>query len=398
MKVPRKTLILDLMLMVAALVLVACGTPESRSGADDGSQIEQEHAVRTVDVSQALLMLDFLERVSQRNHEPEHLEAVMESEGTELIVAQMNLARRTSKDQYRQLLVGLANGQLPELEPVDSSERARNGVRGLTGNVWPILNWGLDRTDVLRQRVEHLDRLDFYEQAVGKAMSFLPEHEAISPRVFAVIGGRAGGAELSEERIYIDVLVFSFRDRREQGYPTDTELINTIAHEMHHVGYGRFLSRVAQNASLDDQGRLILRFVSELLMEGSATYLISEDRNIDRMRAKRSYSDILEDESGLLAATEDIISSILNGELDSPEEYEDVTAELLGNWFHSTGSYMLSVIDEAVGLEMIRQVLAEPTRLLFEYNQAAHSMSSDSPVYHFDDMVAERVLRIGHSY
>jgi len=384
--------------MEAALVLVACGTPESRSGVDDGSQAEQEHTVRTVDVSQALLMLDFLEGISQRNHEPKHLEAVMESEGTELIVAQMNLARRTSKDQYRQLLVGLVNGQLPELKPVDSSERARNGVRGLTGNVWPILNWGMDRIDVLRQRVEHLGRLDFYEQAFGKAMSFLPEHEAISPRVFAVIGGRAGGAKLSEERIYIDVLVFSFRDRREQGFPSDTELINTIAHEMHHMEYDRFLSRIAPNASLDGRESLIFRFVSELLTEGSATYLISEDRNIDGMRAKRGYSGFLEDENGLLAATEDIIRSIHNGEVDSEEEYEEITAELLGNWFHSTGSYMLSVIDEAVGLEIIRQVLAEPTRLLFEYNQAAHSMSSDSPVYRFDDMVAERVLRIGDSY
>ncbi len=291
--------------------------------------------------------------------------------------------------------MGLANGQLPKLEPVDSSERAKNGIRGLTGNVWPILNWDLDRIDLLRRRVEHLDSLDFYEQALTKATSFLPEPVATSPRVFAVIGGRAGGAKLSEERIYIDVLVFSFRDRREQGSPSDTELINTIAHEMHHLGYERFLRRTAENASLSSRESLIFRFVSGLLTEGSATYLISEDRNIEGMRAKRGYSGYLEDETGLLAATEDIIRSILNGEVDSKEEYEEAAAALLGNWFHSAGSYMLTVIDDAGGLEAIRQVLADPKRLLFEYNRVAHCASLDSPFYCFDDLVAERVLRIG---
>lgn len=92
MKFPRLAPALHFTILEAALVLVACDTPQLRSGADEGTRAEHEPAMRDVDVSQALLMLDFLEGVSQGNHKPQHLEAVLESEGTELIIAQMNLA------------------------------------------------------------------------------------------------------------------------------------------------------------------------------------------------------------------------------------------------------------------------------------------------------------------
>ena len=101
-------------------------------------------------------MLDLLQSISEGRHEPDRLDAVMSSEGTELIVGQMNLARRVSMVQYRTLLTGLMEAKKPEIEPVDSTSRSRNGVVGLLENAWPLLNWGLDHTEVMRQRVHHL--------------------------------------------------------------------------------------------------------------------------------------------------------------------------------------------------------------------------------------------------
>jgi hypothetical protein len=339
-------------------------------------------------------MLDLLESISEGRHEPERLDAVMRSEGTELIVGQMNLARRVSMAQYRTMLTGLMEASKPEIEPVDSTARSRNGVVGLLDNAWPLLNWGLGRTEVLRQRVDHLQRLGFYETAHAIALRFLPDSLEARPRVFAVIGGRAGAASVAPDRLYLDVLVYSHRDQETTGFPSDAELIRTIGHEMHHMGYGRYLNRKMDSLDLGQSEGLLFGFVSGLLSEGAATYLISHDRNLDELRERRSTRVYLKHHQDLISSSESILRAILDGEIRTRAEYDEATADLLGMWSHSAGSLMLGVIDEASGLDRVMEVVAEPGRLLDEYNRAARSLGPERELRLFDDHLAGTLIRL----
>jgi len=307
----------------------------------------------------------------------------------------MNLARRVSLDQYEQLIVGLIDGVRPDIQPVDSTLRARRGADALVEDVWPRLVWGLDHLDVLRERVDHLRDLDVYDRAQTIAAQFLPEPMEASPRLFAVIGGRAGGAKIGVDRLYVDVLAYSYRDRRQETFPTDVELTQTIAHEMHHMGYDQYLSQRESALRLSESEGLIFGFVSGLLSEGSATYLISEGRDLVRMRQERSYGTYLARDEELLSRSEDILRAILEGDLRTREAYQAATADLLGNWSHATGSLMLSVIDESSGLERVMEVVADPRRLLDEYNRAAKTLGPEEAVHTFDHGIAEILLRMG---
>jgi hypothetical protein len=280
-------------------------------------------------------------------------------------------------------------GRKPEIEPVDSTARSRNGVAGLLDNAWPLLNWGLGHTAILRERVDHLHGLDFYERAHAIASRYLPEPIDAPPRVFAVIGGRAGAAKIAPNRVYLDVLVFSYRDRETTGFPGDAELIRTIGHEIHHMGYRGYLDRRVDSLDLGESEGLLFGFLSELLSEGAATYLISHDRNLEGMYERRSTRDYLEHHQDLVSTSESILRAVLDGKIRTSLEYQEAIADLLGMWFHSAGSLMLGVIDQASGLERVMEVLAEPDRLLAEYNRAARLLGPESELRAFDDQLAE---------
>lgn len=350
---------------------------------------------RSLDASQAYLMLDLLGMISEGGNDPEILAELLNSEGTALVVGQMNLARRVSLDQYNQLIVGLVHGVRPDIQPVDSTRRARRGVDALVEDVWPRLIWGLDHVDILRERVDYLQDLDVYDRARTIATRFLPEPLQASPSMFAVMGGRAGGAKIGADRLYLDVLAYSYRDRRQGTFPADAELTRTMAHEMHHIGYDQYLSRQAHALRMNESEELIFGFISGLLSEGSATYLISEDRDLDRMRQKRTYAEYLARDGELMSRSEEVLRGILEGELRTRADYEAATADMLGNWTHATGSLMLSVIDEGSGLERVMEVVADPRRLLDEYNRAATTLGPKAGVHIFDRGLAETVLHIG---
>lgn len=55
---------------------------------------------------------------------------------------------------------------------------------------------------------------------------------------------------------------------------------------------------------------------------------------------------------------------------------------------------MLCVIDEANGLERVMEVVAEPGRLLDEYNRAARILGPESELRLFDDHLAGTLTRL----
>lgn len=350
-----------------------------------------------VDLSQPLLFLDLFRAISKGGSVQGAIDGVMAAPGTGLIVEQMNLARRVTRDQYRRLLKGLATGSPPPLAPADSSRRARRGVEGLRRDVWPALEWGLAHRGELEARVRHVAELDLLGSADEMANRFLPRPLSRVPQVYVVMGGRAGGASLGDGRIYLDVLVFSYLERRTGGFPSDQELVGTIAHEMHHMGYLPYLDSLSAQLGLSDGPALQFRFLSGLLGEGTATYLISEGRSLEGMKSNRLYAELLADPDALLSEMEGILEAIQTGGISTTAQYEEATADLLGSWFHSAGSLLLGAIDQAHGLAAVEEVIRDPRGLLLAYNRATRALGDAAPGRPVDSRVSRGLQAMGRA-
>jgi len=362
-----------------------------------GSMIFQYKSENQIDISQAELMLTYLDNDFGEQPDSLFLDKIMKAKGTELIIRQMNLARKVSHAQYRTLLAGFSVNRLPSIQPVDSTERAQRGIDGLVNNVWPLLQWGKQNTTLLKQKLNEFKKLDVYDNAQKIASNFLPRSVNITPSLYIVMGGRAGFAALHDNDIYFDLLVMTF-SRIRKGVPqiSQDEITEFFAHEMHHLGLSRILAEKQNTLNMNTQEELIFRVLSSLVSEGSATYLINGHRDINSIRDNPSYSEYFKDINNLLMTYESILNSIDNNEIKTNIDFEEATASLLGHSYHSAGSHMLSIIDQASGLESIMSILDDPRQLLSIYNNSVQKLNQvTNPVYLFDDDLAGNVAVIG---
>ena len=347
------------------------------------------------DFTQADEMLELLEAVPSASAAAQ-VDAVLNARGTDLIVAQQNISRKVTKAQYATLLRQLAAGQSPALEPADGSERARRGLEGLLKNVWPSLQWGAAHTGLLSERIGELKKSDPVGQARQMASRFLPEPVTLSPRVFVVLGGRAGAAALDGGDIYFDVLATSYSAATGQlaKYPSPEEQIEFLAHELHHQGLGEILGRTRGRLHLTPAESRAFDFLTSLVTEGSASYLINGHRSLDAMRKDPQFAENLGRGNALLSACQDILRAVLEKELGG-EAYDTAVAPMLGSGWHSAGAILLAAIDRHRGLEGVFEVLRDPRRLPAFYN-AAVSGTGANP-WRFDPPLARTISLMGQA-
>jgi len=368
--------------LLLAMALAANATEPGARAEADSSQPEQ--------------MLAFLERAAGGVVDEALVDRLLVAPGTELLLAQMNLVRRVSAEQYRALLLGIDRSEPPDLAPVDESERARNGVAGLRENVWPTLRWGLEHTALLRERLAQVRALEVYAAARRRAAAALPDEVEIAPEVYVVMGGRAGAAALAGSRIYVDILMLSYVDSLgRRPWSPESDVLANVAHEMHHVGYGEIVARQLATLSLSNQEALAYRVLVTLLSEGSATYLVSDRRDVATMLADPSLAGIAERGDALLAECEGVLRRLLAGEIASADELDRSSTFLLGSGAHIAGSLLLSRIDRAAGLEAVFGALREPRELATIYNRAVGSSTDFAGAHRFAPELASSLAAMG---
>ena len=339
-------------------------------------------------------MLDLLERASKGAVDDAAVAAVLAEPGTGLIIGQMNLMRRVTENQYATILRSIRSDEAPEIAPADDSERAQRGVAGLTQNVWPNLRWGLANTALLAERIEEIKTIDVYDTARDRAMALLPEPVEVSAEVFVVMGGRAGAAALAGDKVYVDILMLSHLDAMgRRPYDAEKDLVDFFAHEMHHVGYREILESHRESLDLDAGEDLTYSLLSSVVSEGSATYLVSGHRDLEgTLSDSGAMLKLSEQGDELLGDCERVLLATQSGEITDREAYDAATGFLLGAGAHVAGTLMLSRIDDHGGLEAVMGVLADPRKLLVEYNAAAAEGD-----YVFDAELADAVAGIGVS-
>lgn len=118
--------------------------------------------------------------------------------GTELVIAQQNLACRVTKEQHREVLLAMAEHRDPRLTVPEGDVRAVKGVQGLLKDVLPSLRWGCEHPDLLDAHLAGAARLNVGSQAQKLALDNLPEPVALDVPLYFVMGGRAGAAAAAD--------------------------------------------------------------------------------------------------------------------------------------------------------------------------------------------------------
>lgn len=344
-----------------------------------------------LNAKQAYLALDFLEKINAGEKPYALVDQLVNSAGTKLIISQLNLARKVSSAQYRQLLTGFIDDKIPDIQPLDESERARRGVEGLVKNIWPVLKWGLKNTGLLRERVGQLASMDVYSRAHKTAEKYLPEKVDFKPELFIVIGGRAGAAALKGEKIYFDVLMMSFAGaRRNEPYLSTGEIVEFFAHEMHHIGLKSILDKNFSGKNLTGNEKRIFSFLSFFVSEGSATFFIDGHHSVNEMRESKRFGGTMQKLDDIFSLSADILTSLINGNIRSDDEFDKAASGMLGNNFHAAGAVMLSAIEKRAGFGTVMKVLSNPLLLPAEYNKSVPEQPRDKQ-FRFDPKTASAV-------
>ena len=270
---------------------------------------EEHHNL--VDFSQAELMLRFLRSGAGVNTTEVKIDSILAAHGTQLIIQQQNISRRVTQAQYRELLSNLGSEEWPDIVVADDSERSRRGIIGLRNDVWPSLRWGVLHTELLQRRILALREIDISKAAMGMANEFLPKSVPLHTQLSVVMGGRAGAAALEGDDIYFDVLIFSYRDAKQFiHYPSTEQVIEFFAHEMHHVGMHQLIDKTQSSLDLNISERQAFRFLTFLVMEGSASYLINGHRNIEMMASDPEFAAHMVAPDRLIDASGNVLKAI----------------------------------------------------------------------------------------
>jgi hypothetical protein len=351
-------------------------------------------AQRTPDFSQAAAMVDLLRSCAAGTAAQARIDQLLALPGTGLVVAQQNISRRVTMQQYREVLQAACAGKIADVRPAEPGARAEKGVAGLTQDVAPSLVWGRDHVPLLESRIAELRRNQSIGDAIPLARKYLPAQSTpveLNPKLFIVMGGRAGASAI-DNQLYYDALIMEWRASRGEVTPMSPEqVIEFFAHETHHLGYGQILDRKRDSLTMTPAEGQAWGFLKALMMEGSATFLINGHEKLADLQKQPDVAAYLARAPVLLPAMQTTLRRALSGPL-TDEDYAEAETPFLNMGYHATGAVLLAAIEKKRGLAGVMQVMADPWRLLVAYNDCA----TDSTVkFKFDASLAERVVHLG---
>jgi Putative zinc dependent peptidase (DUF5700) len=349
-------------------------------------------AANVVDATQAQAMVQLLESCHAGAVSPHAIDQLMDLPGTRLIIGQQNISRRITSAQYRSVLVSACGGEIAKLQPSESGARADKGVQGLTEDVAPSLLWGRDHVELLKQRLATARKNKYLGEVVPLALKNLPEKIDLSPKLYLVMGGRAGAAA-SDNGIYVDLLADAWRSRANNASMTPHEMVEFFAHETHHLGYGRILDREREQLALTPGETQAWNLLAAVMMEGSATLLINGHSSWTDLQKQPHIQADLARLPQLLPEAASILQMALAGKM-SDQEYQAKVSDFFGEGYHATGAKLLDVIEEARGRSAVLQVMKDPRSLLAVYNECAAHINEQ---FRFSPELAGEVKRMGES-
>jgi Putative zinc dependent peptidase (DUF5700) len=341
------------------------------------------------DFRQAEAMLDLLRSCHENQSTAADMNYVLSLPGTALVIGQQNISRRVTLEQYREVLRAACAGKVADVRPAEPGARAQKGVQGLTQDVAPSLIWGRDHISDLESSLQELRGNRSIGNAIPLARKYLPQQIALAPKLYVVLGGRAGAAAI-DDQLYFDPLITAWRvslGRSESLTPE--QVVEFFAHETHHLGYGRILENKRKSWNLSPSETQAWDFLVATIMEGSATLLINGHEKITDLESQPDIRPYLDQVPDSLPAMQQVLSACLKSPMSS-EDYARATTPFLDMGYHATGSFLLAAIEKKRGLGGLLKVMADPRRLLASYNECRDSQS-----FRFDPALANHLAHLG---
>ncbi len=230
------------------------------------------------------------------------------------------------------------------------------------------------RTADLRRTLSDWERADV-TGAAAKAFAYLPPEARIHAAVFPVIKPQTNSFVFD---LQTDAAIFLYLD------PSDTkeQFENTVAHELHHVGYASVSPRFDSSvAGLSPDARAAAEWVGAF-GEGFAMLAAAggpgvnphwESAPADRARWDHDVANFAPD----LQRVQQFLLDVAQGRLRTQEERMRAGSAFFGiqgPWY-TVGWKMAVVIEQRFGRDRLIACMFDPHALLATYNQAAAELN-----------------------
>jgi putative zinc-dependent peptidase DUF5700 len=204
------------------------------------------------------------------------------------------------------------------------------------------------------------------------ALAYLPAGARIRAKIYPVIKPRDNSFVFE---VKTDPAIFLFLDPA----VTQKKFENTLAHELHHIGYGTSCPATETSAAiakLSEPSQIALRWISAF-GEGFAMLAAAGGPNVhphevsqpeERARWDRDMKNFNAD----LKKVEDFLLRVLEGKVAGDEMQKEGFAffGIQGPWY-TVGWRMVSLIEETYGRKKLIEVMCDQRLLLKTYNEAA---------------------------
>ena len=231
------------------------------------------------------------------------------------------------------------------------------------------------RAAALRSALEDWKRADL-TAAAARAFAYLPADARIRAKIFPVIKPKTNSFVFEAGT---DAAIFLYLDPAE----TEAQFANTVAHELHHIGYAsvsaRYDSAIAglppdPRAAAEWMGAFGEGFAMLAAAGGPDVHPHAESPPQDRARWDRDVANVGRD----LPAVQRFLLDVAQGKLKTPAERQSAGMAFFGvqgPWY-TVGWKMAVVIERRFGRARLIECMLDPRALLATYNRAAAELNA----------------------
>ncbi len=235
----------------------------------------------------------------------------------------------------------------------------------------------LARADRLAETLERWKKADL-KTAVGRARAYLPDGTAIKVKIYPVIKPRENSFVFELDR---DPAIFLYLNPD----MTAAQFINTVAHELHHIGQAAACGGGGRDGAADSRPapvRSVLEWIGSFgegvamvaAAGGPDVHPHAESPAADRERWDRDMASFEADFRKVEAFFLDVLDGRLKGE-EAIREAGMAFFGIQGPWY-TVGWKMAVLIETTFGRKRVVAGLCDTAGLLAAYNEAAAARNS----------------------
>lgn len=207
--------------------------------------------------------------------------------------------------------------------------------------------------------------------AAARALAYLPDDAVIHAKVFPVIKPQINSFVFE---VGTDPTIFLYLDPK----LTQAQFENTVAHELHHIGYSSIDARVeAKLKDLSPDARAAVEWAGAF-GEGFAMLAAAggpdvHPHAVSQQEERARWDHDMADFNQNLKAVDKFLLDVAQGRLKTQEERAKVGYSFFGvqgPWY-TVGWKMSVVIEKRYGRARLIECMTDPRELLATYNQAA---------------------------